>query len=85
MRTAAVVVDYKRRRGGVPFGRSSFGAAARFSTRQSLHTSGRFFRVLSILSTLSIFGRRVWYSLNAAAPALWFDPFGLLFRGGFST
>ena len=56
MRTAAVVVDCKRRRGGVPFGRSSFGAAARFSTRQSLHTSGRCFRVLSILSTLSIFG-----------------------------
>ena len=56
MRTAAVVVDCKRRRGGVPFGRSSFGAAARFSTRQSLYTSGRFFRVLSILSTLSIFG-----------------------------
>ena len=48
MRTAAVVVDCKRRRGGVPFGRSSFGAAARFSTRQSLYTSGRFFRVLSI-------------------------------------
>ncbi len=85
MRTAAVVVDCKRRRGRRTFRAFVLWCGCSFQyTAKPLHVGAFLSCVVHIVHVVHIW-RRVWYSLNAAAPVLWFDPFGLLFRGGFST